>query len=337
MRAIPTLSKFPYSLVTRTYNPAMLFRRLRGGDIAHVHLIGGFSPLVFSRLKRNHHAVAWTAHDPQVMCGQCLLPTDGSDCLGLGSSKCKGCGNALDKVRKRVSSNHHTPNVDAFIAPSKWMWTNFVKSGYPKEKLHLIKNGIDMSEFPESPVPTEPIILFCGRMTPHKGLMMLLRAFEIVLGEVPDAKLVLMGDGERAAYGRSFVREQGIENAVMFVGYQKCTAFFYKIAKVVAHPSSIPENCSLVLLEAHATGRPTVSTRVGGNSEVVKEGVTGALANPGDHEGMAEHLIRILGSDDVATRMGKAARIRTKKHFNINVAIDKHDHLFHNLMEEATR
>lgn len=335
VQAFPTRSRFPFSLITRTYNPTMLFRKLGDGDIAHVHMTSGFSPLVFPRLRRSHKAIAWTAHDPQLMCGCCLLPRDGSKCEGLGSTKCSGCQNVVDHLRRRVSLRHHVPNVDAFIAPSKWMKGLFVDAGYPKDKLHLIMNGIDTSRITPTDVPKEPIILFCGRMSPKKGLMVLLRAFDMVLDELPDAKLLVVGDGERCAEGRAYATGEGFLDSTMWVGYQKNTQFFYNAAKVVAHPSTIPENCSLVLLEAHASGRASVSTQVGGNAEIIDQGVTGCLTKPGDEADMAEKLLKILASDDVAQRMGQAARARAETVFNITNAVDDHSRLFNKLVRET--
>lgn len=336
IQAFPTRSKFPFSLITRTYNPSMLFRKMGGGDLAHVHVIGGFSPLVFNKLRSNHKAVTWTAHDPQLMCGCCLLPRDGSECKGLGSTKCPGCLNPLDHLRRRMSTRHHVPYVDAFIAPSKWMMGLFKDAGYPKDKLHLIMNGIDTSIIPFTEVPTEPVILFCGKMSPNKGLMVLLRAFDMVLDEMPDAKLLLVGDGKKYNEGRAYATRAGIIDSTIWVGYQKNTEFFYKSAKVVAHPSIIPENCSLVLLEAHASGRASVSTKVGGNGEIIDPGVTGWLSHPGDEADLAEKLVGILASDDVARRMGHAARARAESLFSIDRAVDDHCHLFHNLVKEAS-
>jgi glycosyltransferase involved in cell wall biosynthesis len=321
--ALHVRSRPPYGKLTYTYNPGTARRDLGTGDIAHVHNFGAFSPLLFKNLKRRarYRGVAWTAHDYQMMCPrQILIRKDGLLCYGPEDEACRECKTFKDKIKDGVSSKNFIPNVDAFIAPSAFMLSVFEKAGLPKERCHHVYNGIDLDEFQASPVPAEPRIMFLGQILPHKGLMSLVEAMPRVVEEVPDAVLMVIGKGEQQDQVRARVKELGVEGAVDFKGYVDDVKVYYRKAKVVALPSTWHENCSLVLLEGHALGRPLVATRMGGNPEIVSDGETGYLYEAGDSAEMAEKLVKVLASDDHARAMGVAARQRAEEMFSMDVA-----------------
>lgn len=331
--AYPTAYRFPASVFNRTWNPRAAFRNYGEGAVAHVHNVDGFSPLLFRSLRRSHKVSVWTAHDPTYMCGARMLPRDGSRCQGIGSRKCRGCENSLDRLRRFLVRRHLVPNVDALIPTSIWMRGLMLDAGFPQEKMTVITNGVDMRKIPMSPVPEDPLIMFSGRIEPTKGLMVALRAYELVLEQVHDAEFVVVGDGPQLEEARRYANARGLSR-VMFVGKVADTLPYYRRAKVLVHPSIIPENCSLVLLEAHAVGRPSVTTRVGGNIEIVHPGETGLMTNPGDHEDMAEQLVKVLASTEEATRMGRNARIRAEDNFRMEHKVFDHTRLFKRLVEK---
>lgn len=331
--AYPTAYRFPASVITRTWNPVAWFRNYGKGAVAHVHNVVGFSPLIFRALRRGHTATVWTAHDPTYMCGARMLPRDGSKCQGIGSRKCKGCENSLDRLRRSMVRRHLLPNVDALVPTSLWMRGLMVDAGFPKEKMTVITNGIDMKNIPRSRVPKEPVIMFCGRVEPSKGLIDALDAYEIVLEDVPDASFNVVGDGPQLVDARKYAKARGLPR-VMFTGRVPSANPYYKEARVVILPSIIPENCSLVLLEAHAFGRPSVCTRVGGNIEIVHPGETGLMTDPGDPADMACQLIKVLSSISEANRMGRNARVRAERHFKMELKVQDHTRLFNRLVEK---
>ena len=333
VKAYPTLFRFPFSVSTRTWTLRASLRNYGKGDVAHVHNVEGFAPLLFCSLKRGHQAVAWSAHDPTYMCGARMLPRDGGSCKGIGSHKCRRCENSLDRLRRRMVRKHMIPNVDAFIGTSKWIARLMLDAGFPKERVHVIHNGINLHNIKRSPVPDQPTMMYCGHIEPNKGLMFALKAYQLVLEEIPEARFVIVGDGPSAKEARRYADRNELEG-VEWTGVVSDTVPYYKRARVIVHPSVIPENCSLVLLEAHAVGRPCVSTRVGGNHEIVHEGHTGFLTDPGQEGDLAHQLIRVLGSDDRAREMGRRARIRAEKHFNMDIKIQDHTKLFNRLVEK---
>ena len=91
------------------------------------------------------------------------------------------------------------------------------------------------------------------------------------------------------------------------------------------------------MLEALASGRPQVATSIGGIPKIIDDGVTGFLAPPGDVPALAEKITAILSDDDLAARMGDAARQRALEKFSVEIMVKGHEELIDRLYEEQTR
>ncbi|MGZ4547530.1 MAG: glycosyltransferase [Blastococcus sp.] len=174
----------------------------------------------------------------------------------------------------------------------------------------VVPNGVDVDALYPRPaaaardrlgLPHVPTVVCVGRLAEQKGQDLLLAAWAEVLDAVPEAQLVLVGDGpERAAL------EAAAPAGVRFAGAQDPTDF-YAAADVVALPSRW-EGGPLVPLEAMAMGRPVVAFDVQGVRAAL--GSTGAVLDPGDVRGMAAALARLLTDPASAAAEGRAARER---------------------------
>jgi glycosyltransferase involved in cell wall biosynthesis len=148
---------------------------------------------------------------------------------------------------------------------------------------------------------------------PRRGTEVLLRAMLTVRREFPEAKLRLAGQvGTRRGYDRFLRRtiaENGLSEAVEFLGYVDASAMARELcrAHVFAIPSYI-ENSSNTLCEAMQVGLPCVATYAGGIPSLVEHGRTGLLSPPGDAPLLADAIMRIFREDDLASRLGRAAR-----------------------------
>jgi glycosyltransferase involved in cell wall biosynthesis len=94
---------------------------------------------------------------------------------------------------------------------------------------------------------------------------------------------------------------------------------------------SLQENAPLVVGEAMAVGRPVVATRVGGTADMVRDGETGWLCEPGDANGLADCLIRLLRDSDQQLRMGRAARAKAESRVRVEPIVERHVQLYHHL------
>jgi sugar transferase (PEP-CTERM/EpsH1 system associated) len=204
-------------------------------------------------------------------------------------------------------------------------------------KVRVIQNGIDMSKFTavehdraatrqSLAIPLDaPLIGTVGRLSEVKRQDVLLESFAKVRQQVPDAHLVLVGDGPLLSELQALAEKLGVAQAVHFAGYQPSSAPYLQAMDVFALTSR-SEGMPQAAIEASATTLPVVASRVGGLPELIEDGVTGALFPVGDTDALASHLCRLLTDREEARRMGQAARERAVSRFSVSrMAREYHD------------
>ncbi len=211
--------------------------------------------------------------------------------------------------------------ASAFLCVSEWIGHNALKRGFPPEKLRVLPIGIDVESFcpPESRIK-EPLVLFVGRLVEKKGCVHLLRAMRMVEAQMPEARLVIVGDGPLR-----FVLEAEARTSLHryeFIGAvsPECVRDWMRRASVVAVPSIVAANgdsegLCLVVCEAQAMGLPVVAFR-GPGIEVV-DGETGLLVPQRDENALAYALLALLQNEPLAAQMGAAGRHRVERLFNL--------------------
>lgn len=211
--------------------------------------------------------------------------------------------------------------ASSFVCVSEWIRQKALERGFPEEKLWVCPIGIDMQRFQQDSAPEkEPLILFVGRLVEKKGCGYLLRAMHSVEARMPEARLVVVGDGplraELEAEARAILRR------CKFVGSAALSEVqdWMRRATVVAVPSVIASNgdsegLCLVVCEAQAMGLPVVGFR-GPGIEVV-DGETGLLVPQRDERALAEALLAVLSDKTMAARMGTGGRRRVERLFNL--------------------
>jgi glycosyltransferase involved in cell wall biosynthesis len=193
-------------------------------------------------------------------------------------------------------------------------------------KVHVIPNGLDLPRFLESadravtlPEPLEhrEFILSIATWEPQKCLDVLLRAFAGLRRTTPGLALVLVGrPGPAEGALRSLAQELGIENEVFFhanVPHARIGLFLER-ARVFCLPSRA-ESFPISILEAGAYRTPVVASRVGGVPEIVVDGESGCLVEPGDVEGLAAALGRVIGDADFGRDLGERLHERVAREF----------------------
>src|SRR5688572_794623 len=181
-------------------------------------------------------------------------------------------------------------------------------------------------------------VLSVGRFTDIKANHLTLMAFRDALKRVPDARLVMVGDGDLLETCRSLAAVWGIENSVSFLGaipHSEVLPLFSKACCFVQH-SVVPsygdaEGTPVAILEAGAAGLAVVSTRHAGIADAVVHGETGFLVEERDVEGMAEYLSKLLADRDLAASMGAKAR----EHIRLNYNIERHIACLQGLIDGA--
>lgn len=195
----------------------------------------------------------------------------------------------------------------------------------PAGKIKVLHIGVDNSMFTPGPVAIgarAPKVLFVGRQVEKKGLPVLILAMRQVQRQLPDAELVVVGDGP--LYESSAQMASGLGINARFLGAQSNAMVRQLLdeARVLCLPSITAENgdsegFGLVLLEAQACGVPVVTSAKGGREEGIRHGITGFAFAEGDHAALVGHLLKVLTDDVLATIMGREAVRFVAEHFNL--------------------
>jgi glycosyltransferase involved in cell wall biosynthesis len=204
--------------------------------------------------------------------------------------------------------------------------------GADASRIRTIYNGVDPAAFPVlTAEPKVPTITWVGRIDPIKDLITLLRAFSLVVTQMPDARLRLFGSPPKGAEAylercRAEAADLGITGQVTFEGRVPAIADAYAAGHLVAL-SSISEGFPYTLIEAMACGRPCVATDVGGVSEAVGD-MAGLVVPPRSPAALADACLRLLRDDALRQTMGAAARARAVAHFTVDRAIGAFDEIY---------
>jgi glycosyltransferase involved in cell wall biosynthesis len=226
-------------------------------------------------------------------------------------------------------------------------YTQALAMGVPCERLALIPNGVDVQAFtPQQDgarfraaigAPADaPLVGFVGRLAPEKGPDLFVRAARSVAAQRPDVHFTIVGEGDMEEALRRLIQDLDLDDRMHLAGLWENTAEVYPALDIVAHTSR-SEGMPLALLEAMACGRPVVAIGVGGVPEVVEVGTTGLLAGAGDWNGVGVHVLRLLARPDRLQEMGRAARERVEKHFDVRTSARLTADLFVQLVGAGSR
>jgi sugar transferase (PEP-CTERM/EpsH1 system associated) len=293
-----------------------LLRRLRP-DIVHSRNWATFDAVVAARLARV----------PVVVHGE----------HGREFSDPEGRNLRRNRLRRFLA-----PLVNRFVAVSEDLRRWLVQDvGIPASKVVRIHNGVDTGCYvPGDPGPardaldlpsSRPVVGTVGRLNPVKDQAGLVRAFARVRSEYPDALLVIAGEGPCRDELRGLVVSLRIAPHVRFLGERHDVPTILRAFDVFVLPS-IAEGISNTILEAMAVGLPVVATRVGGNSELVEEGVTGHLVPRSDPEALASAIGTYLGDANLRALHGKRSRDRAVSTFRLELMRDSYGDLYSSLV-----
>jgi glycosyltransferase involved in cell wall biosynthesis len=256
-------------------------------------------------------------------------------------------GNALSRLAGRLGgvpvvshlhiANHFRPATRPLLAAldnKTARWTArlvavsadtkraYEAQGYPRGRIEVVYNGVDLPPNGRPPANDAPVIGEIARLCDVKGQRELIRA----LAAVPHARLVLAGrDLERGgAFQEELEREaerSGVADRVEF-GFRDDVPKLLDELDVLALPSWT-EGLPMAVLEAMAHARPVVATPVGGTPEVVADGETGLLVPPRDPDALAAALRRLLDDPELRRRMGEAGRRRVAERFSADAMVER--------------
>jgi glycosyltransferase involved in cell wall biosynthesis len=213
------------------------------------------------------------------------------------------------------------------------------RSGRPITTVRVVPNGIRTDAWSRPSGSTAPsntqTVVAVGRLVPVKGHDVLLEAWAAVQRQLPQGRLVVVGDGPSRAALTGQAEALGIAGSVEWAGHQPPEQLREQLhrAAVFVLPSR-SEGVPLALLEAAAAGLPSVATAVGGVPALLAQG-GGLLVPPEDPEALAEALLTLLRQPEVAARCSRAA-VLTASLYDVAQTAAAYEDLFHELVGGAS-
>ena len=209
-----------------------------------------------------------------------------------------------------------------------------------KDKIIKIYSGIELDQF--QPVtkdiknqirtkwglgPHDSVIGIVSKLWEGKGHAVLIEAFQEIKNRINEAKLVIVGEGYLQDHLSDLVQRYGLNESVLFTGFQKNVSEIIATFDVAILPSFF-EGMGRVLLEAMAMEKPVVASRVGGIPDLVDDGLNGFLISPGDVKELSDAIMKVLTDKDMADHMGKQGRKKVTDQFSAETMVQSIEKIY---------
>lgn len=176
----------------------------------------------------------------------------------------------------------------------------FVQLGFDENKINIVYNAIDPSEFPMKVLDkaNRPVVTYFGRLKKYKSVDHLIKAFKFVRDQIPDAELWIIGRGDFQSSLESLVTKLDLKSNVVFHGFVDEVKKKELLASShVVVNTSLKEGWGITNIESNACGTPVISANVPGLKDSVREGVSGLLYEYGNINELAEKIVTVLSND----------------------------------------
>jgi glycosyltransferase involved in cell wall biosynthesis len=236
-------------------------------------------------------------------------------------------GGGRDALKERLCASAASRSR-ALIFVSEAALKQFAARYRRRPSWRVLPNGIDLETWSPGPgrlphklrIPDgAPVVSISGALRATKGHALAIAAWHSVLSHIPEARLLIVGDGPERATLRRQVQRAGLQYRVVFTGRiddERERVDIVRASDIALLPS-YGEALPIALIEASACARPVVATDVGGVREVVSDGVSGRLMPPGEITAIADALIELLQDPQLGARMGQAGRSLVQERFDM--------------------
>lgn len=331
--ALAKLRSLPRSLYS--FEAARRFGALLGATRPDViHLQNFRRHLTFSivgEAAKRRIPVVVTAHDYEIICPSSLLFSGRAMCEACEghrfykavTARCKDgsrAGSAAVALEAYfIRTMGYYKRVDAIVTPSRFARDKMVACGQDPSKISVVPNFIDASAYRPS-YDNQGYLISFGRLSPEKGIHVLLEA----AAALPGLRIVIAGEGPSRASLEDLAVKAGLRNAD-FIGYVARERLRQLVAGAifVVMPSVSPENLPYSVLESFALAKPVLASRIGGIPELVEDGRTGFVFEPGSASELAERIERLRQDPALVARMGENARRMVETEFNASTHYEK--------------
>lgn len=309
-----------------------LFRRAREGPdlvpLAPINEIDLAAAWKLSKIIREWTPAIVHAHDPHAVSMASLA-------LSFGAPTPRPKTIASRRVDFHLQSHAFSQwkyrQMDAFIAASHAIKRILIEDRIPADRIYVVHDGIDVDKIGHRPpidIHAEywlphgvPVIVNVGALVGHKGQRYLIDAMPLVIREVPEAHLVIFGEGELRAPLEKQIKQLNLGKRVLLPGFREDVLSLVKTADLFVM-SSVTEGLGSAVLDAMAMGHAVVGTNAGGIPEAVIPNETGLLVEPADPKALAQAIVKLLKDRALWKQFGEAGRRRVAEQFDVNHLIE---------------
>jgi glycosyltransferase involved in cell wall biosynthesis len=234
------------------------------------------------------------------------------------------------RLKRNSFSRWKYRQANLFIASSDAIRDLLIQDGVAAGQIVTVHEGIDVERIAGVEAANvheafwlphgAPVVGNVAALVPHKGQRHLLDAMPLVIREVPDARLVILGEGELRPQLEHQIKHLHLEKHVVLPGFRADVLSLIKSFDLFVM-SSETEGLGTSLLDAMAAGKACVGTRVGGIPEVIDDGVTGLLVPPHDPPALATAIVKLLKDPKERASMAKAGLARVKAQFSVETMV----------------
>jgi len=235
-------------------------------------------------------------------------------------------------LKRNAFSRWKYKQVDAAICSSNAIRGMVIDDGIPEDSAFTVHEGVQVDRIQALPAadvcrelwlpPGSPTVGNIAALVAHKGQRYLVDAAPAVVRALPDAHILIFGEGElRPALTRQ-IKHLGLEHRVSLAGFRPDILSLLKGLDLFVM-SSITEGLGTSILDAMAASKAVVGTTAGGIPEAVEHGITGLLVPPHNADALAEAMLTLLRDGTLRRRMGEAGLERVRRMFNVDRMVDE--------------
>jgi len=307
----------------------------------------GLSPAVYQAAQAMNVPVVHYLHSFRLSCANGFFLNHGSPCerclhgnfwpafLTACWRENRWISGWMGLLLRRVRSLGTFQNVLAWVALNQQQKRKHVEMGIPEKRIHVIPHFYEASSAPPNPSPFGDI-LFLGRLSPEKGLDLLLHAWKRVRSQ--GRKLLIAGKGPEEATLRSMASIMDLKN-IEFLGFvpRERHPDLWRRSAFAMLPSIWHEPFPLSFLETWSNQRAPVASRLGAMAENIVDGKDGLLVEPFSASALAAAIQTLIDQPDLASRMGEAGRAKVLTEFNQKLWLNRIQSVFSEALQANSR
>lgn len=221
--------------------------------------------------------------------------------------------------------------LDCIINMSDFSKSVYTNNGVLEEKCITIYDGIDIEKFKPEKCDTNEIIIGCfGRLEKWKGQQTLIDTAEIIVKTNQNVKFMIVGNGPDEQELKRSVSNKKLNNYFEFTGHITNVKEYMNKCAIIVHTSIEPEPFGMVITEAMALKKPVIATKIGGPLEIINDKEDGFLVIPQNPNELALIIIQLIENEEIRIKIGKNARNKVVKKFEVNKYAKQIENLYDN-------